>query len=111
MSSEGTSSKYHIPVSVFQLHGQPTEQLKKWASDPNCIEQAEVFHFLVDQQQDAAAQALQELKRKQLAEQPFDPRTEVSADAKYIARRVAIHLWILLVALPIVLAIILYNLR
>ena len=36
--------------------------------------------------------------------QLFDPRTEVSADAKYITRRIVIHLWILFVALPVVLA-------
>jgi hypothetical protein len=35
---------------------------------------------------------------------PFDPRTDVSADAKYIARRIVTHLWILFVALPLILA-------
>jgi len=34
---------------------------------------------------------------------PFDPRTDVSADAKYVARRVVKHLWIIFVALPFVL--------
>jgi hypothetical protein len=46
-----------------------------------------------------------ELKRKELHENPFDPRTEVSADARHIANKVVTHLWILFVALPIVLAI------
>lgn len=40
------------------------------------------------------------------AEGFFDPRSEVSADAKYIARKVVTHLWILFVALPIMLGIV-----
>ncbi len=39
-------------------------------------------------------------------EGPFDPRSEVSADAKYIARKIVTHLWILFVALPIMLGIV-----
>jgi hypothetical protein len=33
---------------------------------------------------------------------PFDPRTEVSADARYIAQKIIKHMWILFVGLPIV---------
>jgi RNA polymerase subunit RPABC4/transcription elongation factor Spt4 len=33
---------------------------------------------------------------------PFDPRTEVSADAKYISGRLVKHLWIIFVLLPLV---------
>jgi hypothetical protein len=36
---------------------------------------------------------------------PFDARTEVSADARYIAGHIIKHLWIMLVVLPFVLAI------
>jgi hypothetical protein len=42
-------------------------------------------------------------KRQELQDNPFDPRTEVSADAKHTASRVVTHLWILFVALPMVL--------
>jgi hypothetical protein len=42
---------------------------------------------------------------------PFNPRTEVSADAKYVARKVVTHLWILFVALPIVLIILVEILK
>jgi hypothetical protein len=48
----------------------------------------------------------------QLAQTLFDPRSDVSADAKHIAsaversgRRIVTHLWILFVALPVVLGI------
>jgi hypothetical protein len=36
---------------------------------------------------------------------PFDPRTEVSADAQHIAGRIVTHMWIIFVLLPVVLAI------
>lgn len=42
---------------------------------------------------------------------PFNPRTEVSADAKHIASRVVMHLWILFVALPVVLIILVQILK
>lgn len=35
---------------------------------------------------------------------PFDPRTDVSADARHVAGRIVKHLWIIFVALPFVLA-------
>src|SRR5579859_956060 len=110
MSSAGPQKKYHLPVSIYELHGQPLEQVQAWASDPNCIEQAEVYDFLIRRNQEAATQAQVEANRKALTDHPFDPRTEVSADAQYIARRVATHLWILFVAFPVVLAILFYLL-
>jgi hypothetical protein len=36
---------------------------------------------------------------------PFDPRREVSADAKHISGRIVTHLWVIFVLLPIVLGI------
>jgi hypothetical protein len=38
---------------------------------------------------------------------PFDPRTEVSADAKHIASKVVTHLWTIFVLLPIILLLVL----
>jgi hypothetical protein len=40
-------------------------------------------------------------KRQALQDCPFDPRTEISADAKHIASEIVKHLWILFVLLPI----------
>ncbi len=45
------------------------------------------------------------LRRKELEDNPFDPRTEVSADAHHIAGRIVKHLWIIVVLLPVVLGI------
>jgi hypothetical protein len=113
MSSAGTTKKYHISSELIY---QSNEQLEQYAADPNCIEQAECAAFLAKRKERQAAE-LAELqikwaqKRKALEENPFDPRNEVSADAKHIANKVVIHLWILFVALPIVLAILYSVLR
>jgi hypothetical protein len=39
---------------------------------------------------------------------PFNPRTEVSADAKHIAGKIVTHLWILFVLLPIFASVLLW---
>jgi hypothetical protein len=41
----------------------------------------------------------------------FNPRTEISADARHIARRVVINLWIIFVALPLALALLYVALK
>jgi uncharacterized membrane protein YvbJ len=43
-----------------------------------------------------------ELRRQELQNNPFDPRTEISADAIHIASRIVKHLWIIFVLLPFV---------
>lgn len=57
----------------------------------------------------AANAAKTEAARLASAANPFDPRSEVSADAYYIAERVSgrivKHLWIIFVLLPVVLGI------
>ena len=110
MSSAATGKKYHIANMEYQSD----DQLEKWAADPNCIEQVECAAFLANRRERQAAelaelQAKQAQKRKEMEENPFDPRTDVSADARHIANKVVTHLWILFVALPIVLAILYYS--
>lgn len=39
---------------------------------------------------------------KEPEEQPFDPHTDISADARHIAGRIVKHLWIIFVLLPFV---------
>jgi len=43
--------------------------------------------------------------REIAVESPFDPRIEISADARHIAGKIIKHLWIIFVLLPIVLVI------
>jgi len=67
-------------------------QLERWATtDPNPYNKMA---------------ATDELERRKQAKQtdlsrPFNPRTEISADAKHIASRIVTHLWILFVLLPV----------
>lgn len=51
------------------------------------------------------AVAATEAKRQESLAKPFDPRTEISADAQHIAGRIVTHMWIIFVLLPLVLGI------
>jgi hypothetical protein len=55
----------------------------------------------------AAKQQRRSERRQELQDNPFDPRTEVSADAIHIASRIVKHLWIIFVLLPFVAALLL----
>src|SRR5271154_3953815 len=74
-------------------------QVERWASDPDCNQKL------------LCAIALAKQEQRALAEAPFRPRTEVSADARYIAGRIVKHLWIIFVALPFVLGILIVILK
>jgi len=116
MSMFGTkekSGKYHAEITTgdWPVKGSEAvtsgsdEQVQKWASDPDCIEQEQAAAHMKWRLAELAA------KRQELQDNPFDPRTEVSADAKHIARKVITHLWILFVALPLVLALLFQMLK
>jgi hypothetical protein len=46
-------------------------------------------------------------RQRRPEDKAFNPRTEVSADAVYIASRIVKHLWIMFVLLPFVAAVVL----
>ena len=95
------------------------ETLQKWAHDPNCLEMEECAKAwakrLEKQEKDAPRkQAAMEAEmqrrtvlRKELEDSPFNPRTEISADAIHVASRIVKHLWIIFVLLPFVIALLL----
>ena len=56
-------------------------------------------------QEHADVEAKAAAKRQESLANPFDPRTEISADAQHIAGRIVKHLWIIFVLLPVVLGI------
>jgi hypothetical protein len=94
--------------SDWAINDSTVDDLQKWASDPNCIEKDKCAAALT--QKIAKHQALRleqeernAAKRAQLQENPFDPRTEVSADARHVARQIVKNLWIIFVVLPFVL--------
>jgi hypothetical protein len=106
-TTEGAEAKYH---SQYSRHSTD-KQLEKWASDPNCIEMEECAKTLARRRarRDEDAQALV-ARKKALEENPFDHRTEttadinvVSADAKYIVK----HLWIMFIVIPFVVGLVL----
>ena len=85
-------------------------RVREWASDPNCIERAECAAYLETFEEKYKTELAQDAarltaRREELQQNPFDPRTEVSADAKHIAGKIVTNLWIIFVALPFVLAV------
>ena len=127
MEEPKPARRYHIPNvdfdSGYQGDGEffytvSDEQLEKWAEDPNCVEmescvvalserrtrrereKADVIAKRERNEADLAAKLAG--KRKELSDNPFDPRTEVSADAMHIASQIVKHLWIIFVFLPFV---------
>jgi hypothetical protein len=109
MAKEKTT-KYHLSYdwdTPYSLAATSDQRLKEWAADPDCIENESCAKILTERiakrEEDAAAlRGARTAKREELQENPFDPRTEVSADAKHIAGQIVKHLWILFVLLPIV---------
>ena len=95
------------------------ETLQKWAHDPNCIEMEECAkawaNRLEKREKDAprkqaameAEMQRRSVQRKELEDNPFNPRIEISADAIHVASRIVKHLWIIFVLLPFVIALLL----
>jgi len=99
----GDGNKWSIPYASIEL-------LQKWAGDANCIEKEQCAQILKEKLAALETQRLERERRlagrrAELQDNPFDPRTEISADAKHIAGRIVTHVWIVFVLLPIVLAI------
>ena len=79
------------------------EELAKYAADPDCSNAKECLELLNIRKE--AEQIRRSKVREELQSNPFDPRNEVSADARHIAKQVVKHLWIIFVALPFVLGV------
>jgi hypothetical protein len=109
------------------------EQLGKWASDPYCNQKSlcaaalakeDILSLLATSQahgpknDQALGMSDPTLTNAQLAQMLFDPRHDVSADARHIAaavesngRRIVKNLWIIFVALPFVLGVLIVLLK
>lgn len=116
----GTKEKsplYHASYgNIESLPYASAEDLQKWANDPNCIEREQCAQVLAKRL--AVAEAQRVAREKQLGEKrialqedPFDPRTEISADARHIAARIVKNLWIIFVLLPVVVGILIEILK
>jgi len=95
----------------IQVKLAKTDDLIKWASDPDTINQKDCAEELASRKQREVVTVQghtgeeQRLAngRETLDSNPFDPRIEISADAQYIAGRIIKHLWIIFVLLPFIL--------
>lgn len=84
------------------------EKLAEVAADPNCSNSKECLEVLAGRAERAEAERIRrERVCAELRDNPFDPRNEVSADARQIVK----HLWIIFVALPFVLGILFVILK
>lgn len=106
---------YHAPSNAedWALQPLPTETIETLANDPNCVEQEKCRLYLIARlelvekkaaERRAHNEALQQAKlvrKLALEENPFDTRTEVSADAIHIASKIVTALWLIAVVLPI----------
>jgi hypothetical protein len=103
---------YHIPKEQTQSAedriGQASRQeLEKWSNDPDCLEKEPCAQELANRRlkrenpQPRIAQSSSSISPKEHVN-PFNPRTEVSADAIFISGRIVKHIWIIFVLLPIV---------
>jgi hypothetical protein len=98
--------RYHI--NAGRISSASDQELEKCAADPSCIEMEVCAKALAErlaEREKLRAAEIQRLseKRQGLQDNPFDPRTEISADARHIASRVVTTLWMLFVLLPVVL--------
>jgi hypothetical protein len=83
-----------------QIREASDEQLEQWATDdPNPYNKRLAIDALRKRRGGAN---LESKKQEPLLATPFDPKTDVSADAKYIAGEIVKHLWILFVLLPVI---------
>ena len=111
-----TPATWDYRISDYQA---TDEQLGRWANDPNCSDQQLCAEKLAERLGTKAAREKQQAEEKrQMAEKrqgmeynPFDARTEVSADARHIATCVVANMWIIAVVLPIVLGLIMAELQ
>jgi hypothetical protein len=116
MKETNQAKRYHVKRFIT---GASIEELEKWALDPSCAETEECANLLIERREErekfrakrdaARAAQLERLseRRKELEANPFDARTEVSADAKHIASRIVTHLWILFILVPVIIAVLL----
>ena|ERR1022692_2008935 len=117
MKKTNEANRYHVktawlePIEV-RLQKASVEELETWAHDPNCIEmeactKALAARFASRDKYQGTLAAKHATRLKELQDNPFDPRTEISADAIHIASRIVKNLWIIFVLLPFIVGLLL----
>jgi hypothetical protein len=89
-----------------QIREASEKQLEQWAAaDSNPDNQRLAMDALRNRK--ANRDSIEDARQGATQLALFDPRTEVSADARYIAGRIIKHLWIVFVLLPVIAVVIL----
>jgi len=89
-------------------------ELGHWSVDPGCAQRDLAAGELERRRNPLLRQAVVAQSKSAVVERmepAFNPRTELSADAKYIARRIVTNLWIIFVLVPFITALVVYLLR
>jgi hypothetical protein len=113
MKGPNETQRYHVlaEAASWFLEKASDQQLEHWAHDPNCVEMDACGRALDERLAKRERSEIERqpavVKPEELQNGPFDPRTEVSADAKHIAGQVVTHLWMIFVLLPFVVALLL----
>jgi hypothetical protein len=98
------ADRYTSDISKYWVLANTSDAaLERMGADPNCIESEACVQALAERiarrkKEREEQRVSRAARREELQDYPFDPRTEVSADAKHIVK----HLWILFVLLPII---------
>lgn len=136
MKEPNEANRYHIRTHTTKAEYQ---ELEKWAHDPNCIEMELCAQESARRQNkptepDASKPApfpgyqdglkssgvqktpsrpakADEWHRPYQQQDPFNQRTEVSADAKYVASHIVKNLWIISALLPFVIGLFWYLMK
>ncbi len=114
MFGKPKSPLYHAKPkenSAWGIEYATNEELQQWADDQNCIEKEQCVQILEARRVKYEKERLELLqrqaaRREELQNYPFDPRTEVSADAQHVAGRIVKTLWVIFIILPFVGAIV-----
>ena len=109
----------NIPKEAEQSFENRIEQasrteLERWSVDPACAQRELAANELVSRRNPPPPDIASAGPKPVVVEPQapvFDLRTEVSADAKYIAGRIVTNLWIIFVVLPFIIGVIVYLLR
>jgi hypothetical protein len=77
-------------VADYEISPASDADLENWGSDPNCRDREKCLQALAARR--AWKEQARTAKLQVMAANPFDPRTDVSADAKYVAAQIVKHL-------------------
>ncbi len=104
MSDEQSDVEYHLGNPLYPM---PKRTSWKCACGCDVKAQCEVCPYCGKSRKEAPPPQPTGESESTSQPLPFDPRTEISADARHIASKIVMHLWILFVLLPVIIGVLL----